>query len=84
MFEKIRRKYNELAEKAEKQDIEYIKKHPVRWKIGMYSVMIFYISFSILTVIQDYTFILVIIVFAIPFYVLEKELIDRYKKAMKN
>jgi len=84
MFKKIREKWNKQIEKAEKRDIEFIKRHPKIWKTYMLGFLSFFIIVSIFSTITEPSFIIMILIFTIPVYMFEKEMLDRYKKAHKQ
>ena len=83
MFKKIKEKLKKHIEKVEKKDIEYIKKHPLHWKMLLIFIPSVLILLSILLISAKPSFIIVVLIFIYPYYLIEKEMLNRYKKALK-
>ena len=81
MFEKIKTKWKKRKKEVEQKDIESIRDHPTRWKILMIATAMVFIGFSILITSLDPTTMPLAFIALISLYILEKEYLDRYRKA---
>lgn len=81
MFKKIKDKLKKRIKYVEARDIESCRKHPKIWIGAMIILPFYFIALSIILISKDPTLIIMILIFLIFVYYLEKQMFNRYKKA---
>lgn len=81
MFKKLKEKWKKQAEKVERNDIDYIRRYPGRWRIMMASVIAIVCAISCIMVIIDLSAIMFVICIIPGFLIFEYISYKKYKKA---
>jgi hypothetical protein len=81
MFKKIRDKWKKRIKYVKARDIESCRKHPKLWIGAMIILPFYFIALSIILISKDTTIIIMILIFSIFIYYIEKQIFNTYKKA---
>ena len=83
-WKKLKEKHKKFMENQERKDIDFIKQYPRKWRGYTVFFSLVYVVISVVGIIIEPSFIVMVLVLAVACYIGVKEMNKTYDKAMKE